>query len=104
MSRTDLIPQKDGRPAVMVVDGWTVFVSIRDAAYEAEMKRWRQRLAAVHPDRGGSAWKFRKVMGQRIRWQCEEARWYARLGLLPPDGFRHAEVQVERTKRLRGEK
>lgn len=90
------------RPATLQVDGWTVYVSIRDAAYMAELRRWKQRLAAVHPDRGGTARKFRMVMGARIRWQCQEAKWYADLGLLPPDGFKHSEQRAARKQRLKG--
>lgn len=97
----ELIPQHQDRPAIIQHDGWTIYVSIRDAEYLRLLKVFKRRLADAHPDRGGSNYKFRKIMGERIRWQCEEARWYAQFGLYPPDGFKHAEVVVERRKLLK---
>lgn len=48
---------------------------------------WKHKLANAHPDRGGSADRFRRLDQARRKWQFNEAAWYARHGLLPPDGF-----------------
>lgn len=73
-----------GRPSHVVIDGWTLFVSLHDGFYCAERSRWRVRVARCHPDAGGSAWRFRRMQTRYRRWLREEARWYALVGLEPP--------------------
>lgn len=74
-----------GRPAFVKKDGWLVSVSTMDAAYQATWRAYKRLLRDNHPDKGGSAGKFRKLMGQRERWLEEEERRYEALGLEPPD-------------------
>lgn len=95
-----LVPANRQRPAVVMVDGWAHLVYVHDAIYLTTVKAWKQKQAAAHPDAGGSETKFNKVTRQRIRWQCAEAKYYATLGLLPPDGFRCPEKRQQ--LRLRG--
>lgn len=83
-----LIPTYAGRPSVLHIDGWTVYVSVRDAAYTHTKREWRHKLAAAHPDRGGSHDAFLATKRQFDRWRRGEAEWYQSLGLLPPDGWR----------------
>lgn len=75
------------RPAVITYQGARIYLHIHDAEYMRERSAWRQRLAAAHPDAGGNAAAFQRLIGQRTAWQAREAAWYARLGLLPPDGY-----------------
>lgn len=105
MSRAEIIKVIDGRPAIVKVDGWTVFLSVRDAEYLRILKQFKRRLAEAHPDKGGTAGRFRKVMSERLRWQMTEASFYASIDLLPPDGFvgAGAKARMERRKRLKGE-
>ena len=74
------------RPSHASVDGWVCFVGLHDRLYRAERAKWRQRLAAAHPDRTGarSAWRFLGVARRFKTWQAQEAKWYARLSLGPP--------------------
>lgn len=70
--------------SVVQKDGWNVIVSIHDSAYLEEKKKWRGRLAAAHPDHGGSGRKFRAAYRQYRGWLLQERRYYASLNLLPP--------------------
>lgn len=75
-----------GRPAFVKKDGWVVSVSTMDAAYQATWRAYKRLLRDAHPDRGGKATQFRKLIGQRERWLEEEERRYGVLGLEPPFG------------------
>lgn len=72
---------------MITVNGCRIYLHIHDAEYMRQRAEWKRRLAAVHPDHGGSAAAFRSLMAQRLVWQRAEALYYARLGLLPPDGW-----------------
>jgi hypothetical protein len=74
-----------GRDPVITVKGCRIYLHIHDAEYMRQRAEWKRRLAAAHPDKGGSATAFRSILGQRVAWQRNEALYYARLGLLPPD-------------------
>lgn len=76
-----------GRDPVITVDGCRIYLHIHDAEYMRQRAEWKRRLAAAHPDHGGTTAAFRVVMGQRLAWLRAEALYYARLGLLPPDGW-----------------
>jgi hypothetical protein len=92
------IPVFKGRPAVVVLNGWTIYLSIHDSAYMMTLRTWKQRLARAHPDKGGTSTKFREVYQKKRAWQLEEALWYAQLGMLPPDGCRLAEAKVKQMR------
>lgn len=83
-TRTDLVPSRQGRPAIVQRDGWTEYVAIHDDAFQAERRAWRQRLAAAHPDAGGSAEAFRQVYRRYQQWVEREEAYYRRLGLPLP--------------------
>lgn len=65
-----------------------VYLSIHDEAYMKMLRAWKRKRAASHPDKGGTAAKFRSVYKAMRAWQLAECVWYAQLGLLPPDGCR----------------
>jgi hypothetical protein len=74
------------RPAVLHVDGGTIYLHIHDAEYMRLRSHYRARLLATHPDHGGTRAQFQSILRARQSWQAREVLWYARLGLLPPDG------------------
>ena len=103
MSRkSELLQSRNGRPSAVVVDGWTHFIAVRDGEYERQLKGWKRLRAAAHPDKGGTATKFRLTQRAFQRWRLTEARWYAQFGLLPPDGWAGAGVVAARRRRLKG--
>lgn len=74
------------RPIFVRVDGWDVAVSIHDAAHLDERKKWRQRLAAAHPDATGkTASEFLAVKRRFDAWLNAERAWYRHIKLEPPD-------------------
>jgi hypothetical protein len=86
-TRTDLVQARTNRPAILTKDGWTVFVAVHDTYYEQTKKAWRQKRANAHPDKGGYADDFRRIETAWRAWREGEAFWYAKHGLLPPDGW-----------------
>ena len=74
------------RDPVITIDGCRIYLHIHDAEYMRQRAEWKRRLAAAHPDAGGSATDFRSILGQRMAWQRNEQLYYAKLGLFPPDG------------------
>lgn len=98
-----MISKRPERPTHLTIDGWTVFVSVRDDEYERQIRVWRRKLKAAHPDtKGGSHTKFLSTHRAFTRWRLIEATWYANLGLTPPDGWRGARGLLERRRRLKG--
>lgn len=85
-----------GRPSHVEVDGWMCWVELHDRLYRAERRRWKARLAAAHPDAGGTAWRFRAAYAGYQRWLRREARWYAHVGLTPPSGVRSLGALTQR--------
>lgn len=73
-----------GRPAFVAYKGGRVALAIRDGAYLLERRAWRQRLAAAHPDKGGTATRFEKIKRQYDAWEAAERRGFAELGWPPP--------------------
>jgi len=91
----ELVVLFGGRPAFVKHEGWTVSVSTMDAAYKDRWRAYKRLLRDAHPDRGGRATQFRKLVGQRERWLEEEEKRYQELGLEPPFG-----KQAKRKQRL----
>lgn len=102
MRKAELLQKREGRPTHITDNGWTVFISIRDAEYERQMKGWRGKLKAAHPDCGGTHYKFLAMHRTFVRWRKAEADWYAQYDLTPPDGWRGAAVLLNRRRRLKG--
>jgi hypothetical protein len=98
----ELVKKRANRPSVLKVDGWHVYISIRDGEYERLVKWWRRKLTAAHPDRGGTHHRFLTVNRAFTRWRMQEAAWYAQCDLLPPDGWKGAASTLNRRRRLRG--
>jgi hypothetical protein len=73
-----------GRPAIIKKDGWTIMLSVHDAAFMEERSRRRAELAQAHPDKGGTAHKFNKLMENYREWLRKEWDFYLPLGLKPP--------------------
>lgn len=80
-----LVQVFEGRPSVVANNGWTVYVSVRDAAYLQTKRDWKRKLAAAHPDRGGAHDAFLAVHQAYTDWHTVAAAEYEVLGLLPPD-------------------
>lgn len=72
------------RPAVVTYQGGVVFVSIHDLEYRRQRLAWRAKLAAAHPDAGGTDAEFRTLHTAYERWYADELAWYATYGLQPP--------------------
>lgn len=101
----ELAPQYKGRPAVVKMGTWTVYLGVHDWAYMLELRRYKRQLRDAHPDKGGTSAKFRAVLAAKRKWHAQECQWYASLGLLPPDGAKLGEAkQQQLRKRLNGEK
>lgn len=79
-----------GRPSAITRDGWTVLIGVHDEYFRREVRRWRQRLAAAHPDAGGSHRAYLRVTAQRDRWLARESAWYAEHGVPLPSLDREA--------------
>jgi GNAT superfamily N-acetyltransferase len=62
-----------------------VCIAVHDAEYLRLKSEWKQKVAAVHPDRTGGSFAFRQVQAQRDRWERLEQAWYAKHGLTPPE-------------------
>lgn len=72
-------------PAFVVEDGWRIAVGVRVRAYLDDVKEWKRRLAASHPDApGGSAASFRAVKSAEERWRTRADQWFVDRGLEPP--------------------
>lgn len=98
-----LTPQIDGRPAVLRRDGWVIYLGVHDKEYLRQARLWRLKRVAAHPDKpGGTAADFNRLTAEWQAWREEEARWYAELGLLPPDNYQspHATIQRRLTQAL----
>lgn len=81
----ELVPvARGGRPTVIVFNGGRVFVSVHDAAFAADRRRWKLRLADAHPDRQGSPSAFRALHRAYERWLETERAWYAAHGVSMP--------------------
>lgn len=97
-----------GRPVTVMEDGWVVMVAVRDSGYMTTLKAYKRLLRDAHPDKHPQgekkkwAGKFRRIHGERAVWRNQEAQWYARHGLLPPDGYEQAQGRRERFLRLKG--
>lgn len=89
-ARQEMVPSIPGRPGVVKIDGWTIYVGIRDAAYLRENRLWRAKIAAAHPDKvlnprykGG---RFRECLNSYTKWKNLQRKEYWRIGeLMPPD-------------------
>ena len=82
--KMDLVRSLTGRPPIVKLDGWVIYLSVHDAEYLRTRREWRQKLRVAHPDQGGSAYRFRLSMGAYRSWLATENRYYARLSLTPP--------------------
>ena len=80
----NLVRSITGRPPIVKLDGWVIYLSVHDTEYLRTRREWRQKLRAAHPDQGGSTYQFRRAMGSYGAWRAAENRYYARLGLTPP--------------------
>jgi transposase-like protein len=83
----ELIPTREGRPAVVTVGGTVVHVSVHDAYHLRMRQEAKQRLAAAHPDAGGTARAFRRASEAHDRWLAREKAWYASVGIEPPQAI-----------------
>lgn len=84
-TRTDLVHVIPGRPTIVMVDGWSVMLSVHDDFYIRKKKELRGEAVAAHPDKkDGSITKFRIAMCRYQKWLQTEYRWYRKLGLYPP--------------------
>ena len=102
--RLELAPAShtaNDRPARVFIDGAWVYVHIHDAEYLRIKADYRRRLAAAHPDRGGSAYDFRTVSNSRRGWLAREVIYYARLGLTPPDNAHASTPGLAQNIRIR---
>jgi hypothetical protein len=75
------------RPSVIDHEGGRIYLHIHDAEYFRQRSAWRVKLREAHPDHGGTSSAFRRVWSAHKSWRDSECVWYARLGLLPPDGY-----------------
>lgn len=80
----ELVPTFGTRPPVVRVGGGVVHVSVHDAEFLRQWREWRRRLAAAHPDKGGTEYRFRTALGKYRKWEFAEAKWYAQIGIDPP--------------------
>lgn len=102
-----LIPVLAGRPPVIHVDGWVVYLSIRDVEYLRVKRIMRQAMLVWHPDKGvpfattprkPSRWhRTRRIRGRRTKpfrqaqrrlkvWLLQQRRAYWDLNeTMPPD-------------------
>ena len=71
----------------------TIRIDVHDEYYSRERKRWRERLAAAHPDKRAqrsramqeqAAAKFRELAEAYAAWLLDEVDWYKVAGLKPP--------------------
>lgn len=104
MSSEAILTLKDRPATVKLPGGWIVQLSVHDFFYLGQLRNFKRRLKAAHPDAGGCAAKFRVIVIERNRWLKRECEWYADLGLLPPDGNQLAKDRLARNLRLRNQK
>lgn len=79
-------PLKD-RPFYVTIDGGRLYVSAHDTYHLEQARAFKRQIRLAHPDRNHQRWagaRTRNLLKARARWEAEEARWYARLGLEPP--------------------
>lgn len=82
--RTALVPVLAGRPPVVAIDGWAVFLSVHDHWHLARRAQLKQRVRDAHPDHGGSRYRF---MHARAEWRgfvMTEWIYYRAHGIVPP--------------------
>lgn len=84
----EILPVLPGRPATIKKDGWTFFISIHDKQALLERREWKQKIAAAHPDKGGTSDAFRRVLWLYSIWVRNQLRYYRQLGLMPPFNVR----------------
>jgi biotin operon repressor len=65
--------------------GWVDLISVHDADYLRVKAEWRQKLAAAHPDRGGTELGFHRTKKAQEAWSKAQTDWYAKRGLTPPE-------------------
>ena len=81
---TALVPLAPGRPLTVVLDGWTVYVSVHDAEHLRMRAAHRARIKASHPDRGGSPSRCRAAIRAYRSWLASERSYYEALRLPLP--------------------
>jgi len=97
-----LIPLRGDRPAVISMAGGHVYVSVHDAAFMTEKQRWKQRLAAVHPDRTGkSAFKFNTLHTRYEAWLNQQRWWYGSHNLPLPGTSEVPDLSTLRKPRVK---
>ena len=77
-----------GRPFYIAIDGGRIYVSVHDAYHVERERQFKRQIRLAHPDRNHRRWacsRTRNLLKARARWEAEEARWYARFGLEPPE-------------------
>jgi hypothetical protein len=76
-----------GRPFYITIDGGRLYVSVHDAYHLERERQFKRQIRLAHPDCNRQRWacsRTRNLLKARARWEAEEARWYARVGLEPP--------------------
>lgn len=76
------------RPEYVVFEGWTENIRVHDEYYMRRKAWWKRERARNHPDRGCSAFRFRRAQAGYREWRRLERLWYWRRGLMPPDWTR----------------
>jgi hypothetical protein len=96
----ELIPTYNGRPSVVKQNNCTIYLSVHDAEFLRQWRAWRLRLAAAHPDTGGTAVRFRKALVMYREWQYVQAKFYNEVGVEPPRPLPEPQNRVGATLRL----
>lgn len=76
-----------GRPFYLNVEGGRLYISVHDAFHLERAREFKRQIQGAHPDRNHHRWassRTRHLLKARERWERQEARWYARVGLDPP--------------------
>lgn len=72
------------RPKCVRQDGAMIRIDVHDGFFQRETARLRQTMIAAHPDKGGTAAKFRLAHRRWKNFEVTEQAWYAQYGLRPP--------------------
>ena len=74
-----LIPVNTNRPAVLMVDGAIVYISVHDAYHRQMRATFKHRLSQAHP-----ASAFQRLYTTYTHWLSQETGWYRQIGMEPP--------------------
>lgn len=78
------------RPEWVVVSGCRVSIEAHDSFTLAQFFKLHKAMLDAHPDKGGTSNKFIKARKALQTFITEEKKWYASVGVTPPDKLKRA--------------